>query len=194
MKIMEKVILTDCDGVLLNWESHFDEWMNSNGYYMKPDNRGHYDICLRYGLAKPRKDELVRAFNESAVIGFLPPHRDAVKYVRKLHEEYGYVFRVITSLSKLSFANYLRVRNLREVFGTAIEQVICLDTGADKDEALEPYRGRNMFWIEDKPQNALVGSNVGLTSILMLHDHNVEEIGPFIKVRTWREIYEHLAT
>lgn len=191
---MEKVILTDCDGVLLNWESHFDEWMNSHGYYMKTENRGHYDICLRYNLPKPRKDELVRAFNESAVIGFLPPHRDAVKFVRKLHEEYGYVFRVITSLSKLSFASYLRVRNLRELFGTAIEQVICLDTGADKDQALAPYQNRNMFWIEDKPQNALVGHNFGLSSILMLHDHNVEDSGPYVKVRTWREIYELVAT
>jgi len=189
----EKVVLTDCDGVLLNWEAHFDEWMNSNGYYMKPENRGHYDICLRYGLPKERKNELVRSFNESAVIGFLPPHRDAVKYVRKLHEEYGYVFRVITSLSTLSFASYLRVRNLRELFGTAIEQVICLDTGADKDKVLEPYRDRSMFWIEDKPQNALVGHEIGLTSILMLHDHNVDEEGPFIKVRTWREIYEYIS-
>lgn len=191
---MEHVILTDCDGVLLNWDAHFDEWMAAHNYKTVEKKSTHYDISIRYGIPKPRKDELVRAFNEGANIGFLPPHRDAVKYVRRLHEEYGYVFRVITSLSTSPWAIRLREKNLKDLFGTAIEQVICLDTGADKDNVLEPYRDKGMIWVEDKPANALLGHNLGLKTFLMLHDHNVGDSGPYTRVHNWKEIYEHIAT
>ena len=32
MKERDKVILTDCDGVLLNWEYAFITWMKRHGY------------------------------------------------------------------------------------------------------------------------------------------------------------------
>ena len=95
---MNNVILTDAYGVLLNWEYAFDCWMEEKGY--TPLTRDIYDVISRYGLDKEEKDLLVRSFNESAAIGFLPPLRDAINYVRKLHEEHGYIFRVITSKSQ----------------------------------------------------------------------------------------------
>ncbi len=32
MKKMNNIILTDCDGVLLDWENSFHDWMYDNGY------------------------------------------------------------------------------------------------------------------------------------------------------------------
>ena len=78
---------------------------------------------------------MVNLFNQSAVVGFLPPLRDAIHYVRKLHEEHGYVFHVCTSLHKDKNAQKLRIMNLEKLFGeTVFEKYIILGCGDDKDE------------------------------------------------------------
>jgi FMN phosphatase YigB (HAD superfamily) len=187
----EKTILVDCDGVLLDWEYAFHSWMTRHGYPMKTDGFNIYKIHERYELAKPEGKRLVRMFNESAQIRKIPPLRDAIKYVKKLHEEHGYVFHAITSLSTDQYAQHLRTKNLRELFGeTVFEKYVYLDTGADKDEVLEEYRGTECYWVEDKPENAVVGVNVGLTSILMDHGHNQDSnLESVTRVRNWKEIY-----
>ena len=188
----EKIILTDADGVLLDWEFTFHQWMLEHGYSLDTDAEHEYEIALKYKLLPEEKRRLVRAFNESAVIEHLTPFRDAVKYVKKLHEEYGYVFRVITSQTLDIHANRLREKNLRALFGTAIERVICLDTGADKDKELDQYRGTGCYWIEDKPENAIVGAVRGLESLLVAHDHNadLEDMNLNVtRVQNWEEIY-----
>jgi len=187
---MEKMILTDADGVLLNWEFAFDCWMEARGH--KKVRSDCYDMALSYGVEKVEIRKSIKLFNESAAIGFLPPHRDAMHYVKRLHEEHGFVFRVITSLSLDPHAQKLRAKNLKKLFGTAIESVICLDTGADKDEALAPYEGSEMYWVEDKVENAEVGAALGLTSLLMEHRHNMDYAGvyPIQTVRSWKDIYE----
>lgn len=193
-EMCEKVILTDCDGVLLDWVYSFDMWMKRHGY--KKIRNDTYDLHECYGIEKSQSKSLVRMFNESANIGFLPPMRDAIKYVRKLHEERGYVFHCITSLSLDPFAVKLREQNIRNIFGTtAFEKIICLDTGADKDDALKPYEGSSCIWIEDKVENAELGARLGLQSILVEHDHNADFYHSDIpKVLTWREIYDMIVT
>ncbi len=183
------LILTDCDGVLMNWEYAFITWMTRKGF--EQINSTDYDVAKRFGMEKEESRKYVRMFNESAAIGFLPPLRDAIHYVRKLHEEHGYIFRVITSLSLNKHAGRLRQKNLFKLFGTAIDDVLCLDTGADKDEALAPYKDSGMIWIEDKPENAVVGYNLGLESIVIEHGHNMDFAHPDIPVvKGWKEIYE----
>ena len=190
--MQDKVILVDCDGVLLDWEYAFDSWMKRHGY--KIDDMNCYDMSTKYAIEKPESKKLIRMFNESAWIRRLPPLRDAIKYVKKLHEEHGYIFHAITSLSNDPYSQYLRTKNLRELFGnTAFEEYIYLDTGADKHDALDAYRGTGCYWVEDKPENAVVGATRGLQSLLMAHEHNAdfEDINLNIKrVQNWKEIYE----
>ena len=187
---MNKTILTDCDGVLLDWEHSFHQWMKSHGYTLNTDADHEYEVALMYNILEDDKKRLVKLFNESATIAYLTPFRDAVKYVTKLYEEYGYVFRVITSLSTDPFAGQLRDQNLRRVFGNAIEVVECLETGSDKDKALAKYKNNGCYWIEDKPENADVGYSLGLNSILIAHNHNADYDGPATRVQNWKEIYE----
>jgi FMN phosphatase YigB (HAD superfamily) len=186
----EKVILTDCDGVLLNWEYAFKVWMKRHGY--EEGSVLEYDVAKRYGLEPQFKRHMIRMFNESAAIGFLPPLRDAMHYVKKLHEEHGYVFHMVTSLSLDPAAQSLRIENTRKLFGeTAFERFVFLDTGADKDEALAEYKDSNYVWVEDKPENARLGIELGLDSVLVEHGHNMNEVGiPLFK--NWKEIYEYV--
>lgn len=188
MIMKEKVILVDCDGVLLDWVYSFGQWMKRHGYVEQCNDT--YSIDKRYGIDRAEGKKLVRMFNESAWIRKLPPYRDAIKYVKKLHEEHGYIFHAITSLSNDDYAQHLRTKNLIEMFGpTVFEKYIYLDTGADKDEALAKYKDTECYWVEDKPENAQVGFDLGLTSILMNHDHNKNYNVDALRVNNWKEIY-----
>lgn len=189
---MNKIILTDADGVLLDWEYAFDVWMRTHGFNKVDGGNLKYDIGKRYGIDKEQGKKLIKIFNESASIGFLPALRDSMYYVKRLHEEHGYIFHCITSLSKDKAAQELRKMNLQKLFGpTAFEKFVFLDTGADKDEALEPYRGSGLWWIEDKIVNCQVGSSLGLNSLLVEHGHNMDYEDPAIpRVKNWKQIYE----
>ena len=190
-----KIILVDADGVLLDWEYAFDVYLQQHGFNKVPGGNLKYDIGKRYGIEYDQGRKLIKIFNESAHIGFLPPLRDAMYYVKRLHEEHGYVFHAITSLSQDINACELRKMNLQKLFGkTAFERFVFLDTGADKDAALEPYRDTGYYWIEDKIQNAQVGRDLGLRSLLMEHGHNMDYNDPEIpRVKNWKEIYEIIA-
>lgn len=189
------MILVDCDGVLCNWEYAFAIWMEQHGHDPQPGGEFEYNIATRYAINKEQAKKLIRMFNESAAIGFLPPLRDAMYYVKRLHEEHGYVFHCITSLSHDINAQRLREMNLKKLFGdTAFERIVCLDTGADKNYALEEYADSGCWWVEDKPENADVGYDLGLRSVLMEHGHNMNHECPYPVVKNWRELYELITT
>lgn len=192
---MNKIILTDCDGVLLNWEYAFCTWMEQHGYTQIANGNHYYDLSERFAIEKQEARRLVKIFNESAAIGFLPALRDAMFYVKRLHEEHGYVFHCITSLSLDPSAYQLRKMNLEKLFGpTAFTKLICLDTGADKEEALAKYRNKGYYWVEDKYENAFAGLQFGLKPILIEHGFNMNEPIPdgMVKCLNWKEIYEHI--
>ena len=189
---LNKLILTDADGVLLDWEWAFNVWMQEHGFAEVPGSKLNYDMSVRYGIPKEQVKKLIRIFNESAAIGFLPALRDAMYYVKRLHEEHGYRFHCITSLSLDPNAQKLREMNLNKLFGSsAFERIVCLDTGADKQEALEEYEGTGCYWLEDKPENAIAGYNAGLRSLLIEHGHNMHYYHEGITVvKNWKHIYE----
>jgi uncharacterized HAD superfamily protein len=190
--VKDNVILTDVDGVLLNWEYAFDTWMQTHGHSKVEGGQFKYNIGKRYNISNDQGRQLIKYFNESAAIGFLPPLRDAMYYVKKLHEKHGFVFHAITSLSLDKNAVHLREMNLKKLFGeTVFERIVCLDTGADKDDALMPYKDSGLWWVEDKIDNCLVGINLGLRSLLMEHGHNMDfDHQDIPRVKNWREVYD----
>ena len=197
-----KKILSDCDGVLLDWAYSFDKWMKFH-FDLEVKDYSKYDVGERYqtdwDLLDKKSGEnmfyLPRVFCNSSRIGSLKPLRDSVKYVKKLYEEHGITLDVITSLSLDPETQRLRKQNLRKVFGDAIDRIVFLDTGADKDDMLEEWRDSELLWVEDKFENAKLGIDMGLQSILIEHDFNVDqgdkarEAGITV-VRTWKEIYD----
>lgn len=184
-----EIILTDCDGVLLDWETAFDEWIQSKGYMKVPNHDvTAYGLHVHYGIPKKEVQKLIRQFNESAAIGFIKPMREAEKWLPLL-ANHGYRFVVITSVSNDPYAAMAREHNLKSVFGDIFEEIICLDTGADKDKELEKWKNGKYYFVEDKLENAIVGLRMGLRSILMMHNHNNHcNITDIIKVQNWKEI------
>ncbi|MBR20260.1 MAG: hypothetical protein CMA64_08990 [Euryarchaeota archaeon] len=187
---MKKVILTDVDGVLLNWEYAFDTWMNEQGFKTVDGEQFVYNMGDRYGIERQQAKKLIKIFNESAVIGFLPPLRDAVQWVTKMADE-GWTFHAITSLSTQYHARKLRKQNLDKLFGEGVfTEINCLGTGADKDEALAKYKDSGMWWIEDKVENAQAGAEAGLKPIVIEHGFNMNEKHKFPVAKTWKDVYE----
>jgi len=187
----DRTILTDCDGVLLDWEWAFAIWMQERGYVQRPNAKDYYKIHEQFDdLTWTEAKKFTRLFNESAAIGFLPPLRDSVYWVKRLNEELGYRFVCITSLSTDKNAQKLRRMNLEKYYGDVFDDVVCLETGSDKHAALEPYRGSRLWWIEDKPENADLGYNYGLNSVLIEHGHNMKHECPYPIVKNWSEIFE----
>ena len=74
--INDKVILTDVDGVLLNWEWSFKTWLKEHFFTTKGRELveivpGSYEMNERYGLTVEEGKEYVRLFNKSAAITIL---------------------------------------------------------------------------------------------------------------------------
>jgi FMN phosphatase YigB (HAD superfamily) len=190
-----RTILTDCDGVLLDWEWAFNVWMTERGYVQRPDAKDYYKIHEQFeDLTLTEAKKFTKLFNESAAIGFLPPLRDSVYWIKRLNQEHGFRFVCITSLSTDKNAQKLRRMNLEKYYGDVFDDVICLPTGSDKHEALEPFRDSGLWWIEDKPENSDLGYSVGLRSILIEHGHNMRHECPYPIVKNWREIYDLVTT
>lgn len=192
----KRLILCDVDGCLLDWEWAFNIWMSERGWKQRPNSKDYYTISDQFeNLTNPEAKKFTRLFNESAAIGFLPPLRDSVYWVRRLNEEYGYRFVCITSLSRDQNAQKLRRMNLEKYYGEVFDDIICLDTGSDKHEALELYKDSGLWWIEDKYENFKLGQDLGLKAVLIEHGHNRhEDIGPGHRAKNWKEIFDILTS
>jgi len=191
---MGKVILVDVDGVLLNWEYAFGVWMMHKGYKATDVHTRKYDVAKKYGITTDKALECVKDFNGSASMGFIPPLRDAVQYVRALSEDYGYEFHVISSLSEDEQAHQLRTMNLKKLFGErTFSKFEYIGLGLPKTDILADYEGSGYWWIEDRIDHALDGLELGLKPIIMHQGHNseydVKNMG-MIRVYCWQEIFE----
>ena len=190
--IKDKIILVDCDGVLCDWGYAFTQWMEHTKNYKTVDSDA-YNIADRFGLSAVEGKNMVREFNDSAAIAFLPPLRDSVFYMKRLNMLHGYKFICITSLSTNKYAQQLRTQNLKMLFGEELwEDFIYLGCGADKDEELAKFKDTGCYWIEDKPANCEAGEKLGLYPILVGHDHNHGE-HRWPRFTKWKRIYKWIA-
>lgn len=193
---MRNILLSDVDGVLLNWEDSFEEWMYfrhkiSRTTYTEFDHRG-FDIAKSFGINTDEAYEFIKEFNTSDEMTRIPPLRDAVKYVRKLYEEHGIVLHCITNFGVDAAAQKKRDRNLYDVFNGAIRGVIYLPHSASKEEALKLYSGRGLTFVEDRMDNVDLAESLDIRGILMQHDYNKDYAGLGIRTADWKGIYHYL--
>lgn len=187
----ENIILADVDGVLLNWNRPFQAWMSQRGH--TPHDFSNFEIWENYEVSEREAKDLTRAFNESVHIRHLPPHLDAVKYVRKLHEEHGFVLHCITALDPHPYVYEARWNNLKDLFGSAIERLVLTGSksrGGNKGVVLDEYAPGACFWIEDQIPNARLGVERNMDSILMSQPYNLggDDTG-LIRAFDWKDVY-----
>lgn len=188
---MEKIILTDCDGVILNWESQFHLWMSDRGYNITKNSV--YEIHDTYDIAQDRAIQCIEEFNTSAYIVGLPSFRDAISGVARL-KEHGYKFIAITSVGDNPYTDLLRKINLENIFGSeTFLEIHCLSEAQGKRSTLEKFKNSGLPWVEDLPKNAKLGSELGLNTFLIDHPYNQYfEDETITRVQNWEHICEIL--
>lgn len=190
---MKKIILTDCDGVLLKWEEAFDAFITSKGFPRIPNTEAEYSMAARYGITMKQALEYIKEYNESSAIANIEPFADSVEYVTKLAND-GFRFIAVTSLSDHPDAKKYRTQNLKNLFGDIFDDVVCLEMGASKSHVLTKWVDTGYFWIEDHMRQAEAGHEVGLKTILINHPYNSHyntDLFPKVSYETpWKEIYE----
>ena len=197
-----RIILTDVDGVLLEWEHHFTKWMlqrtlfDERGARYHPhkllaDKQNTYEMAERFGVTIPEIRKEIREFNRSAWMGTQRPMPDSQTWVKLLAAE-GWTFIPITSQTSDIPAQCLRKRRMGELFGEHIfSNYHILGTGADKDSALAEFHNTGLYWVEDKPKNAVTGLKYGLKPILIDHPYNRDFNHPdIIRVNNWQDIHQ----
>jgi uncharacterized HAD superfamily protein len=205
MPISNRIILTDVDGVLLEWEHHFTKWLQLRSYFNEHGTRNYpyklsdtakddYDMSKRFGISKETISQEIREFNRSAWMGTQRPILESQTWVKLLHAE-GWTFVPITSQTSDVPGQELRKKRLGELFGEHVfTNYHILGTGADKDSALANFHDTGLYWVEDKPKNALAGLSYGLKPILIDHPYNRDFNHPdIIRVNNWKQIHEMLS-
>ncbi len=205
MPISNRIILTDVDGVLLEWEHHFTKWMlqrtlfddrgaRYHPYRLLTDKQNTYEMAERFGISVTEIRKEIREFNRSAWMGTQRPMPDSQTWVKLLAAE-GWTFIPITSQTSDIPAQCLRKKRMGELFGEHIfTNYHILGTGADKDSALAEFHNTGLYWVEDKPKNALAGLKYGLKPILIDHEYNRDFDHPEItRVNNWEDIHKLLS-
>jgi hypothetical protein len=194
---MSKLILTDVDGVLLNWNDAFDNHMASLGYNLLPENANRYSLSKRFNVERSKMDDIVTEFNQSDAILKLEPFRDAVKGMSLL-ASIGFRFVAVTNIGDSGASKHRRTTNLLNVFGDVFDSVICLPIGVSKYSTLAEWEDSGLYWIEDKFSNALDGHSLGLKSILIDADYNKDFMTnrfPRVSNETpWEDIFHIMIT
>jgi FMN phosphatase YigB (HAD superfamily) len=195
---MEKIVLTDVDGVLCDWENGFNSFMESKGFKMIENGHLEYVIGKRFGIDIDLGYEYVREFNNSERILELEPLRDAKDWVKKIHDDLGFKFICVSSMSDRQEAMDRRSQYLFETFGDVWADYVYLDTGSDKDAILTNWLDSGYLWVEDKVENCVAGVRAGLCPILMDHEYNATDpefdIHDFQRVKNWQAIYQLLSS
>jgi FMN phosphatase YigB (HAD superfamily) len=187
----EKLILTDADGVLVNWNASFVRYMTEKGFPQLPDTDTEYNISARHGVSSHQATECVKEFNESRHIADLNPFADSVDGILAL-SNLGFRFIVVTSISSHPDAHEYRSLNLKNLFGDVFDEIRCIEQGASKAATLTEWADTGYFWIEDHMRQAEAGHEAGLKTVLINHPYNSHyktDLFPTVSFETpWAEI------
>jgi len=188
----EKIILTDCDGVLCDWNLGLNKFMIKRGYPQLPNTDTEYSIAVRHGITQKQAQDYIKEFNQSSFISDLEPFADSVEYVKKL-SDCGFRFIIVTSISDHPDAKIYRTQNVEKLFGKVFDNIVCLQMGASKAHMLSTWADSGYFWIEDHMRQAEAGYEAGLKTVLINHPYNFHystDLFPTVSYITpWKEIF-----
>lgn len=181
---MNKKIIVDCDGVLLNW---YDPFLEYHGFTSEEFKQLEQD--------DPRASiGLVGSFNKSARIGFLEPMNDQCEWGMKYLSLMGYEIHCLTAFGGNEWSQKLREENIRRFF-PMVRTVTFLDLESSKKEKLEAYKCEpGTPYIEDHIRHAYTGDDLGFKSFLINRFYNQkdERDSNIIRVDDWPEIIKEI--
>lgn len=167
---MKEPILTDVDSVLLNYDAGFFTFASKKGFGQLPFD-GHASYEQKLNTNSETIQQLIEDFSKSIAFANLPVFRDAKEHLALL-SSCGYRFIAVTAPGNTEHVVSKRIANLKTHFGDVFDDVICLPVGSSKEQVLSQWAGSKRLWIEDHPEHAVVGSKLGLRTVLIDHEYN----------------------
>ena len=190
---MDKIILTDIDGVVFDWHTAFVKWMHLQGYSSTGVIHHDAEIHNEFGISLQEATVKREEFNASMSCSILEPMRQAEVWIKKLHEE-GFHFIAVTSLSDKPIAQYYRYLNIEDYFETDVfVDVRCLPAGAPKLDVLSEFENSKLIFVDDRISNLEDALKVGLTPVMMKHAYNIHYTNQKVhQVANWHDIYKYV--
>ena len=192
---MTKTILTDVDGVVLDWTSPFEQWIENEKMPLEV-----FEISLfEYksiedwlGISKEDATNLITEFSLTDHFKSLPSFPDATVIIPEL-KKLGHNFVAITACDSSDQARMKREINLEKLFPGIFDDVIF--TGLDNSLGKRPYleKWSNCYWVEDTHEHAVVGNEVGHTVFFVENEIRYPTVHPdLIKINSWYDIFKHI--
>ncbi|MEE9572674.1 MAG: hypothetical protein V3W20_06500 [Candidatus Neomarinimicrobiota bacterium] len=194
---MNKLILVDVDGVVLQWGWAFGAYIKNMG--LVPEDhlvRPAYKVEKILDITRDEATDLIAEFHASDHFKHLEPYDDALHYVHKLADK-GYKFVAISAAyqngtNEAKIYNN-RYENLEKHYPDIFDDLHLVQMRASKDRFLKLYS--NAYWVEDTLTNAITGIDVGHTSFFLDREEDPRNQGSHpdvITVKGWEEIYDYI--
>jgi FMN phosphatase YigB (HAD superfamily) len=185
-----KILLTDIDGVLVNWDEGFMQWLSEEKGYTIVDPKESHDIHVRLGVPIGVGSDLIKEFHTKEAFSKLRAFPDAVEYLNKFYEE-GWIIRAISAANNTPYTQRAREANLKTEFGDIFSSVELTGLHQSKKDALVNYP-KGSVWVDDLPRHTVSGVECGHRSFLRSWPHNEQFEHPeVIRISDWSEIYAH---
>lgn len=182
------VLLTDVDGVILDWVKTFGEYAVSRGFTLRMEHPKTWEMTEWFGATTEQIRELISDMNSSAIFESIPAFPDAQKVLPILAEKYDLV--AITSCSSDALTVERRIKNL-ELIDVKFKDVHCLDFNVSKKDLLSAYP--TTLWVEDRFEGAESGVETGHKSFLINRSYNLNQFHQkIVKVDSWHQIHSLL--
>lgn len=186
---MNKIIYTDIDLTLLDFNRPLEQFMIANGHDVTEGQlEGECHLWKVIGCTPQTADAIIHEFFESEHFAQLPPFNDAVEPIQRLYNE-GWRFVGISACPH-SVDPQIRHSNLESAFGVPFEKVYHSGFGGCKRDILERFEPT--VWVEDHVRNAHIGYKLGYKTFLIDQKHNRNAEVYVTRVSGWKEISDAL--
>lgn len=194
-------VITDVDGVLLDWFYGFEQWI-TNIKGVKPVHAtapSMYSLQDKYPLTQQEIVEHIAEFNSSKYFGELLAVRGAESYFCSMlsHRNMKWSWLSCGAVDdKETECLEMRKQNLRKRFHREIPGIL-LPMSAKKLTCLAAYSelfGEDMVFIEDSLSHAMDAVKMGIKTVLLDYPYNQQQKDPYLlyRAKNWKEIYEFL--
>lgn len=166
---MKKKLITDADGVLLNWNEGVVSYNKHKGIdHEHLDGIGDYNSFYCYTdlfrtETKEKSLQEMKNYNESRFtrnLGIFEEGSDII--LKDLSKEYDIIILSSFGASEISRNN--RILNLKDVYGDIFKDFIILDFYDSKEKYLKELNKNNdvVMWVDDIHSNVLKGISAGI--------------------------------
>lgn len=197
---MKKTLLTDCDGVLLDWLSGIPAFLEDLGMdssHLKERLEGNQFVPIEeIFMSESLEQALARMsqYQTSEYLKSLPVIEAGCELpISRLSEEYDII--VVTSFSEDKVAHQNREDNLRLRYGDSISDLICLPFSANKTDALRDLAKKTdaRIWLDDQIKHVHHGIEAGLDSYQYTHLMSCgRNTGEVPEVDSWNKVEQIL--